>query len=88
MPVDEVTERAARTWEGREPSFHVSSPRAGWQGGDPRPHADLVDPADFPAEWLAHAARASLTVDVEAKAKERAVLALAGDLRLAPPDAR
>jgi hypothetical protein len=41
-----------------------------------RPDRDVVDPADFPAAWLEHAARGSLTVDVEAKAKERAVLAL------------
>lgn len=74
--VGETTARAVATWGGREPSFHVSSPRAGWESGDPRPHADLVDPADFPAAWLEHAARGSLTVDVEAKAKERAVLAL------------
>jgi len=73
---EETTARAVATWGEREPSFHVSSPRAGWGAGDPRPHADHVDPADFPAAWLEHAARGSLTVDVEAKAKERAVLAL------------
>ena len=66
----EVTARAVATWARREPCFHVSSPRDGWGNGDPRPHADYIDPADVPAEWL----RLDVTVDVEAKAKERAVL--------------
>lgn len=57
---------------GREPYFHVSSPRNGWQGIDPRPHADYIDPGDFPECWKGFNA----TVDVEAKAKELAVLQL------------
>jgi UV DNA damage endonuclease len=56
----------------REPYFHVSSPRDGWDAKNPRPHADHVDPADVPPVW----ALMDLTVDVEAKEKERAVLAL------------
>jgi UV DNA damage endonuclease len=80
LTVAEATERAVRTWRGREPWMHLSSPRVGWAHGDPRPHADYIDPADFPLEWLRVAAQAGLTVDVEAKAKERAVLALAGAL--------
>jgi UV DNA damage endonuclease len=63
---------------GREPYFHISSPRAGWRGGDPRPHADYIDPRDFPKCWL----RGRVTVDVEAKAKELAILRLRGDLGL------
>ena len=81
LPVDEATLRAADTWRDREPWAHVSSPRAGWGGGDPRPHADYIDPADVPAAWLDVARRRGLTVDVEAKAKERAVVALADALR-------
>jgi UV DNA damage endonuclease len=72
MSVSEATGRAATTWGGREAYFHLSSPRAGWGGGDPRPHADYIDPADVPAEWLG----LDVSVDVEAKAKERAVLAV------------
>jgi UV DNA damage endonuclease len=72
----EVTTRAAATWSGRPPYFHISSPREGWHGGDPRPHADYIDPADVPKAWLTM----DLTVDVEAKAKERAVLALIAQL--------
>ena len=72
LDITEATERAAATWNGREPHFHISSPRAGWSGGDPRPHADFVTLSDFPDAWRDQ----RFTIDVEAKAKERAVLAL------------
>ena len=72
LDVDEVSLRAAASWGPREPYFHVSSPRAGVDGGNLRPHADYVNPADVPDSWRTM----RLTVDVEAKAKERAVLAL------------
>jgi UV DNA damage endonuclease len=68
----EATEMAAETWEEREPWCHLSSPKEGWMARNPRPHADYVAPADFPEEWLGR----TMTVDVEAKAKERAVMAL------------
>ncbi|HEX6645411.1 MAG TPA: UV DNA damage repair endonuclease UvsE [Gemmatimonadales bacterium] len=68
----EATDAAAETWGDREPWVHISSPRDGWSAPNPRPHADYVDPADVPAAWLGR----RLTVDVEAKAKERAVTAL------------
>jgi UV DNA damage endonuclease len=80
LSVEEATLRAAETWRGREaslsptarePYFHVSSPRDGWDAKNPRPHADYLDPADLPPLWH----ELTLTVDVEAKAKERAVLA-------------
>jgi UV DNA damage endonuclease len=79
LSVEEASARAAETWAGREaalapmarePYFHVSSPRDGWDAKNPRPHADYIDPADVPPLWREMA----LTVDVEAKAKERAVL--------------
>ncbi len=85
----DATDAAIDTWGSREPYFHLSSPRNGWDDGDPRPHADYVDPADVPESWLGQ----RLTVDVEAKAKERAVVRLAatlavthnmGDLRQVP----
>lgn len=75
LDVGEASRRCLETWEraGRgEPYLHISSPRDGWHSGNPRPHADYIDPADFPPEWLGLGA----TVDVEAKAKERAVLEL------------
>ena len=67
-----MTTRASDTWRAREPWFHLASPRDGWSGANPRPHADYVDLADVPAEWLAIGA----TIDVEAKMKERAVVAI------------
>jgi UV DNA damage endonuclease len=82
LDVDEASGRAAATWGAREPYFHISSPRAGAAGGDLRPHADYVSPADVPEVWRSM----RLTVDVEAKAKERAVLALLDlDRRAARP---
>ena len=72
LDVATATRRAAESWGDREPHFHISSPRAGWGDADLRPHADYVLAADFPEAWYGRA----LTVDVEAKAKERAVIAL------------
>jgi UV DNA damage endonuclease len=79
LDVAAATRLAAATWGGREPWAHISSPAAGWKGGDPRPHADAIAPRDVPREWLA--LRGALTVDVEAKAKERAVVRLARWMR-------
>jgi UV DNA damage endonuclease len=78
LTVEDATGLARRTWEknGREPYFHISSPLNGWQGSDPKPHADYIDPADFPECWKGF----DVTVDVEAKAKELAVLKLQQDL--------
>lgn len=78
LSVEEATRLAGETWQGagRELYCHISSPRAGWQGGNPKPHADYIDPADVPACWQGR----SMTVDVEAKAKELAVLRLMRDL--------
>lgn len=72
LDVSAASDRAAATWNDREPHFHVSSPRDGWSAADPRPHADYVARDDLPDAWLDR----PITVDIEAKAKERAVLAL------------
>lgn len=72
LSVAEATDLAFATWRDREPYVHLSSPREGWTGPNVRAHADYIDPADFPPEWLPR----SMTIDVEAKAKERAVLAV------------
>jgi UV DNA damage endonuclease len=72
LSVEEATFAACETWRGREPWMHISSPAAGWSGGDARPHADFIRPSDVPRTWLALTA----TIDVEAKQKEQAVLRL------------
>ena len=77
LSVEDATEHAAATWGCREPWTHISSPREGWGAGNPRPHADYIDPRDFPEAWRGR----RMTVDVEAKAKERAVVALMHALR-------
>lgn len=71
-----VTALALKTWN-REPLFHVSSPKYGWEGGAPRPHHDYIDIKDFPACWRGLA----ITVEVEAKAKELAIKKLRGQLQ-------
>lgn len=79
LSVEEATRLAGATWQetGREQYCHLSSPKAGWSGGNPKPHADYIDPADIPSCWLGRA----MTVDIEAKAKELAVMRLMSDLR-------
>ena len=81
LTVAAATEACLQSWRrlGREPYFHISSPKHGW-GKKPGPHADFVDIADFPTEW--HSLDA--TIDVEAKAKELAVLKLKKELSLPP----
>ncbi len=72
LSIDEATDAAAETWGAREPWAHLSSPRGGWSGTDPRPHADYIDTDDVPRAWRGR----TMTVDVEAKAKELAVARL------------
>ena len=74
LSVEQATDLALQTWNetGREPYFHLSSPKNGWRAGRPEAHADYIDPADFPECWK----NLRITVDIEAKAKELAVLAL------------
>lgn len=75
LSVEEATEFAIASWGEREPYFHLSSPRAGWDNGDSRPHHDMIEPTDWPDAWTAlWEAGKQFTVDIEAKAKERAVL--------------
>ncbi len=74
MSEEKVTELCVAGWQkmAREPFFHISSPRNGWAAEQVRSHADYIDPADFPHFWK----NIECTVDVEAKAKELAVLDL------------
>lgn len=78
LTVEEATEHAGETWKivGQEQYCHISSPRTGWASGTPRPHADYIDPGDVPEFWLGR----EMTLDVEAKAKELAVVRLMKDL--------
>ena len=71
LTVEQATDAACKTWN-REPLFHISSPKEGWQGSQPRRHHDYIDPRDFPDAWKGW----ELTVEVEAKAKELAVAKL------------
>jgi len=73
--VEETTELAVDTWN-REPLFHLSSPKNGWESGNPGHHHDYINADDFPACWK----NLDITVEVEAKAKELAVLKLKQDL--------
>lgn len=74
--ISEVTHEAMKTWD-REPLVHVSSPLDGWKSKNPKPHADYIDAIDVPAIWKGINV---LTIDVEAKAKELAVLKLRKEL--------
>jgi UV DNA damage endonuclease len=74
--VGQATDLAVATWN-REPLFHVSSPRAGWRKPQPSRHHDYINSRDFPQEW----SHLNCTVEVEAKAKERAVARLAKYLK-------
>ena len=75
LSIEKATAQAIRTW-AREPLFHISSPLSGWHTPDIRKHHDYIDAADFPTDWL----KRSITVEVEGKAKESAVLKLIRDL--------
>lgn len=78
LSVAEATDLAGEIWQaaGREQYCHLSSPRSGWENGNPKPHADYIDLADLPECWRERA----LTLDIEAKAKELAVLRLMEEL--------
>jgi UV DNA damage endonuclease len=78
LSVEEATRLAGEAWlrAGREQYCHISSPKAGWGSGNPKPHADYIDPIDFPECWRGR----EMTVDIEAKAKELAVVRLMGDI--------
>lgn len=76
LSIEEATEKAMATWKTQKPLFHVSSPREGYNSRDSRPHHDYIERVDFPEFWLDQ----DITVEVEAKAKECAVLQLQYEL--------
>lgn len=77
MTEKQATRLALKTWN-REPLFHISSPREGWHSQNPAFHHDYVNVKDFPRFWRG----LDITVEVEAKAKELAVLKLKKDLKI------
>ncbi|WP_254510337.1 UV DNA damage repair endonuclease UvsE [Anatilimnocola floriformis] len=72
LTIEEATAAAVQTWQGREPLFHISSPLQGWEKPQPQLHHDYIEPGDLPPGWL----QLPITLDIEAKAKELAVLRL------------
>lgn len=77
LSVAAVTEQSLETWD-REPLFHISSPRDGWSGPNPRKHHDYINIHDLPENWLSM----NITVELEAKAKELAIKKLMADLQM------
>lgn len=75
LTIEQATEKAMATWN-REPLFHLSSPLEGWDGPKPERHHDYIDVQDFPDFWR----KKTVTVEVEAKAKELAVRKLLVEL--------
>jgi UV DNA damage endonuclease len=75
LAVEDVTKTALKTWD-REPLFHISSPKFGWQGAKLNLHHDFIAIRDFPECWR----NLNITVEVEAKAKELAVKKLRDQL--------
>jgi len=71
MSVEAATEQACATWN-REPVVHLSSPLHRTRLGIKKLHHDYINPRDFPSCWRGM----SITIEVEAKAKELAVLRL------------
>ncbi len=80
LSIKNATTECVRCWKnvGREPFFHISTSRNGYESSKPQPHSDYINIKDFPEEWFGLDA----TVDVEAKAKELAVLKLKKDLSM------
>ncbi|MFO7936069.1 MAG: UV DNA damage repair endonuclease UvsE [Kiritimatiellia bacterium] len=76
LTVKEVTKTALGTWN-REALFHISSPKNGWHNPGAHKHNDYIDIKDFPECWK----NLNITVDIEAKAKELAVIRLRNELK-------
>lgn len=77
LSIEKATQEALKTWN-REPLFHISSPKESWDGRDPKKHHDYIQIEDMPLIWKSIP---FLTVEVEAKAKELAVLKLQNELK-------
>lgn len=71
LSIEEASRLAMETWD-REPLFHISSPANGWQASNSRSHHDYINVDDFPQIWKSM----DVTIEVEAKAKELAIIQL------------
>lgn len=76
LTIEEASLSALATWN-KEPLFHISSPINGWKEKHINRHHDYIDINDFPEVWFNIN---PLTIEVEAKAKELAVIQLSKDL--------
>jgi UV DNA damage endonuclease len=78
--VKDASAMCIETWKARkgEPYFHISSPKNGWGRKAVKSHSDYINPEDFPECWLKM--KTDFTLDVEAKAKELAVMKLMADI--------
>mmetsp|Transcript_11197 Transcript_11197/g.25434 ORF Transcript_11197/g.25434 Transcript_11197/m.25434 type:complete len:377 (-) Transcript_11197:44-1174(-) len=59
---EEATLAAIATWGSKEPLFHVSSPKEGWEGPNPARHHDYISFQDFPTHWLSLAQRVTVSL--------------------------
>ena len=73
--IQKATCISVETWD-REPLFHLSSPKNGWDAPDIRKHHDYINVSDLPDLWRLM----DVTVEVEAKAKELAIIKLMEEL--------
>jgi UV DNA damage endonuclease len=76
VSIEKTTELAIKTWN-REPLFHLSTPITSKNPSTFRQHHDYIDPRDLPEKWLS----LNITIEVEAKAKELAVIRLMKHLK-------
>ncbi len=75
--IERATQETLATWN-REPLFHISSPLEDWNSPKSRRHHNYINIADMPPFWKNIN---PLTIEVEAKAKEKAVLRLYKQLK-------
>lgn len=77
--IAQITHAAIKTWN-REPLMHISSPKYGWSGNKKLMcHHDFINyDRDFPSCWKQ--LKYKFTLDIEAKAKEKAVIRLRNQL--------
>lgn len=79
-------DRVLATYENKSanPTFHISSPISGWNGNfkDHCKHADYISSDDYPhyLHEIAKEKNVTIRLDVEAKAKNEAIFALANSL--------
>lgn len=76
--LDELIDRAVKTWKNEIPHFHISSPINGYKKSDKRNHANYIDIEHLPLKLLFYQ---DVIIDVEAKYKEVAIKKLQKEIR-------